>query len=95
MSEPDSVYTVPALQIGKHRLGPYMRPAVCEKCGAVLATVTEFDHKTVLILFSREGYPCLALKARLVCRCGAVRMFYSTPMSAIRLGIAEEVSEPE
>lgn len=96
MSEPDPVYTVPsALQIGKHRLGPYTRVLTCRKCRAILGTVTEFDHKTVLILFSRENYPCLAFKARLVCRCGTVRMFESVPMSAVRLGIAEEVSGPE
>jgi hypothetical protein len=90
MSEPDSVYTVPALQIGKHRLGPYMRPVTCEKCGAILATATEFDGRSAAILFTREGHPALAFRARLVCVCGQERMFYSMPMSAIRLGITDE-----
>jgi hypothetical protein len=89
MSEPDPVYTVPALQIGKHRLGPYVAGLTCKSCGAILASVTEFDHKTVLILFSRENHPCLVFKARLVCRCGAVRMFYSAPISGIRLGVID------
>jgi hypothetical protein len=67
-----------------------MRPVICGKCGAILATVTEFDHKTAVVLFTREGYPALAFRARLVCLCGQERMFYSRPMSAIRLGIIDE-----
>jgi RNase P subunit RPR2 len=90
MSEPDPVYTVPALQIGKHRLGPYMRPVICEKCGAILASIVEWDGKTAAVLFSREGHPALAFRARLVCLCGRERMFQSAPMSAIRLGITDE-----
>jgi hypothetical protein len=90
MSEPDPVYTVPALQIGKHRLGPYTRALTCRKCGAILGTVVEWDRETAVVLFTREGYPALAFRARLRCRCGAVRVFESVPMSAVRLGIVEE-----
>lgn len=90
MSEPDPVYTVPALQIGKHRLGPYMAALSCKSCHAILASVVEFDHRSAAVLFTREGYPCLAFRARLLCRCGQERMFYSTPMSAVRLGIGKE-----
>jgi hypothetical protein len=89
MSEPDPVYTVPALQIGKHRLGPYMAALSCTSCHAILASVVEWDKKTALVLFTREGYPALAFRARLRCRCGAARVFESVPMSAVGLGIVE------
>jgi RNase P subunit RPR2 len=91
MSEPDPVYTVAsALQIGKHRLGPYIAALSCKRCHSILASVTELDGRTALVLFTREGYPCLAFEARLVCLCGEERMFYSMPMSAVRLGITDE-----
>jgi hypothetical protein len=62
----------------------------CRRCGATLATVTEYDRKTALILSTREGLPVLAFRARIVCACGAAWTFYSAPMSAVRLGIPQD-----
>jgi hypothetical protein len=90
MSEPDPVYTVPALQIGKHRLGPYIAALSCKSCHAILASVVEWDERTAVVLFTKEGYPALAFVARLHCVCGREQSFRSELMSAVRLGIAED-----
>jgi hypothetical protein len=86
MTEPKPTYTVSNPRL---RLGPYLATLTCRRCGATLATVTEYDRKTALILSTREGLPVLAFRARIVCACGAARTFYSAPSSAVRLGIAE------
>jgi len=87
MSEPKPTYAVP---VADHHLGPYLSELTCKACHATLATVVEWDKRTALILFTREGHPCLAFRARLHCVCGAERTFRSELMSAVRLGIAEE-----
>jgi hypothetical protein len=61
----------------------------CRRCGATLATVTEYDRKTALILSTREGLPVLAFRARIVCACGAAQMYFSMPAAGRRLGIEE------
>jgi hypothetical protein len=71
-------------------LGPYLATLNCKACHSILASVVEWDKRTALILFTREGHPCLAFRARLHCVCGAERTFRSELMSAVRLGIAEE-----
>ena len=87
MTEPKPIYAVP---IADHRLGPYLAELGCKKCHTTLATVTEFGGRTALILFTREGHPCLAFRARLKCLCGHEQVYQSMLMSAVRLGIAEE-----
>jgi hypothetical protein len=87
MTEAKPTYTLP---IADYRLGPYLSELRCKTCHATLATVVEWDGRTALVLFTREGHPCLAFRARLHCVCGAERTFRSELMSAVRLGIAEE-----
>lgn len=87
MTEPKPTYTVSNPRL---RLGPYLATLSCKACHAILATVTEYDRKTALILSTREGLPVLAFRARVVCVCGVARTFYSAPSSAVRLGIAED-----
>ena len=87
MTEPKPTYAVP---VADHRLGPYLSVLSCKECRAPLATVTEFNGRTILVLYTGEGKPAMAYRARLRCPCGEVRLFYSTPMSAIRLGIVDE-----
>jgi len=87
MSEPKPVYMLP---VADHRLGPYLNLLSCKTCRAPLASVTEFGGRTALILFTREGHPCLAFRARLHCLCGAERRFFSMPMSGVRLGLSDE-----
>jgi len=84
MPERKPVYAVP---VADHRLGPYLATLNCKNCHSILASVTEFGGRTALILFTREGHPCLAFRARLHCLCGEEQVYYSMPMSAVRLGI--------
>jgi hypothetical protein len=87
MPEPKPTYAVP---LADHRLGPYLSELACKVCHAILATVTEWDGRTAVILRTNEGYPVLAFRARFKCLCGEERDFESVPMSAIRLGIADQ-----
>lgn len=86
MTEPKPTYTVSNPRL---HLGPYLATLSCKACHAILATVTEWDGKTALILATREGLPVLAFRARIVCACGVARMFYSMPAAGVRLGIEE------
>jgi len=87
MTEPKPTY---AVSIGDHRLGPYLSELTCKNCHATLATVTQWDRRTCVILRTTEGHPCLAFVARFHCECGRERMFTSVPMSAIRLGLVDD-----
>jgi hypothetical protein len=87
MTEPKPTYTVSNPRL---HLGPYLAVLTCRNCHSPLATVTEYDRKTALILSTREGLPVLAFRARIVCACGAAWTFYSAPMSAVRLGIPQD-----
>jgi hypothetical protein len=86
MSEPNPIYAAP---VADHRLGPYLSELTCKACRATLATVTEWDRRTCVILRTTEGHPCLGFRVRFRCECGEERLFESVPMSAIRLGIVE------
>jgi hypothetical protein len=88
MPEPKPTYHTGELETVK-RLGPYLATLNCKACHSILASVTEWDGKTAVILFTREGHPVLAFRARFHCLCGEERTFTSVPMSAVRLGIAE------
>ena len=87
MTEAKPTYTLP---IADYRLGPYLSELRCKTCHATLATVVEWDGRTALVLFTKEGYPSLVFRARFLCVCGQQRTFYSMPMSAVRLGIVED-----
>jgi len=90
MSEPKPVYRVSNESLAGHRLGPYLSELTCKNCHATLATVTEWDRRTAVILRTNEGHPCLGFRVRFHCVCGQERVFFSMPMSAIRLGIADD-----
>lgn len=63
---------------------------ICESCGQAIALVRERDGKTVLMPRHAPGEaPMYVYRAQLVCACGAERSFFSVPMSAVQLGIAE------
>jgi hypothetical protein len=92
MPERKPVYRIPTVTssgVNGHRLGPYLATLNCKACHSILVSVTEWEGKTAVILFTREKYPVLAFRARFRCLCGEERVFTSVPMSAVRLGIAE------
>jgi hypothetical protein len=92
MPEPKPVYAIPPAAssgVNGHRLGPYLATLNCKACHSILVSVTEWEGKTAVILFTREKHPVLAFQARFRCLCGEERLFISVPMSAVRLGIAD------
>lgn len=63
---------------------------VCQKCERVLAHVYDYQGKTAMHLIGLNGAMNHILRAELECpRCDTTRTFFSTPTSAIRLGILE------
>ncbi len=86
MTEPKPTY---AISNPRLRLGPYLAMLTCRSCRSPLASIVEWNKKTAVLLSTAEGRPVLVFRARLLCACGRERMFFSAPMSAVRLGIEE------
>jgi hypothetical protein len=86
MTEPKPTYTVSNPRL---HLGPYLATLTCRACHSPLGMIVEWNKKTAVMLTTAEGHPVLVFRARLLCACGAARMFYSMPTSGIRLGIEE------
>jgi hypothetical protein len=69
-----------------------MKDLLCLKCGRHLARVVEHKGHTALLLYEADSITAFLTRGEIVCpapKCGGLREFYSVPMSAIRLGIAE------